>query len=147
MIKIKLRLYNLSFINYAGCQDCRILNDVKQQLKEVLENLNDTVAKIIDKVSSNQTEERRLLETKIEKQILVLKDSKDNQTKQFEQAIKNHTLELKQEIKISIENQSRERQLLVNEIKHLTSEFEDLTARVNQTDEGRVKVHFKSEKS
>ena len=93
MIKINLRLYNLSFINYVGCQDGRILNDVKQQLKEVLENLNDTVAKIIDKVLSNQTEERRLLETKIEKQILVLKDSKDNQTKQFEQAIKNHTLE------------------------------------------------------
>ena len=77
----------------------------------------------------------------------MLKDSKDNQTKQFEQAIKNHTLELKQEIKISIENQTRERQLLVNEINHLTSEIEDLAARVNQTDEGRVKVHFKSEKS
>ena len=88
-----------------------------------------------------------MLETKIEKQILVLKDSKDNQTKQFEQAIKNHTVELKQEIKISIENQTRERQLLVNEINHLTSEIEDLAARVNQTDEGRVKVHFKSEKS
>ena len=88
-----------------------------------------------------------MLETKIEKQILVLKNSKDNQTKQFEQAIKNHTLELKQEIKISIENQTRERQLLVNEINHLTSEIEDLAARVNQTDEGRVKVHFKSEKS
>ena len=28
-----------------------------------------------------------------------------------------------------------------------TSEFEDLAARVNQTDEGRVEVHFKSEKS
>ena len=147
MIKIKLRLYNLSFINYVGCQDGRILNDVKQQLKEVLENLNDTVAKIIDKVLSNQTEERRLLETKIEKQILVLKDSKDNQTKQFDQAIKNHTLELKQEIKISIENQTRERQLLVNEINHLTSAIEDLAARVNQTNEGRVKVHFKSGKS
>ena len=77
----------------------------------------------------------------------MLKDSKDNQTKQFEQAIKNHTLELKQEIKISIENQTRDRQLLVNEINHLTSEIEDLAARVNQTDEGRVKVHFKSEKS
>ena len=37
--------------------------------------------------------------------------------------------------------------LLVNKINHLTSEFEDLAARVNQTDEGRVKVHFKSEKS
>ena len=128
----------MSFINYAGCQDGSILNDMRQQLKEVLEqNLNDTVSKIIDKVSSNQIDECRRLE----------KDSKGNQTKQFEQAIKNHTLELKQEIKISIENQTRERQLLVNEINHLTSEIEDLAARVNQTDEGRVKVHFKSEKS
>ena len=83
MIKIKLRLYNLSFINYAGCQDGSILNDMRQQLNEVLENLNDTVAKIIDKVSSNQIDECRRLE----------KDSKGNQTKQFEQAIKNHTLE------------------------------------------------------
>ena len=49
MIKIKLRLYNLSFINYVGCQDGRILNDVKQQLKEVLENLNDTVARTMTK--------------------------------------------------------------------------------------------------
>ena len=83
MVKIKLRLYNLSFINYAGCQDGSILNDMRQQLNEVLENLNDTVAKIIDKVSSNQIDECRRLE----------KDSKGNQTKQFEQAIKNHTLE------------------------------------------------------
>ena len=83
MIKIKLRLYNLSFINYAGCQDGSTLNDVRQ-LKEVFEqNLNDTVSKIIDKVSSNQIDECRWLE----------KDSKGNQTKQFEQAIKNHTLE------------------------------------------------------
>ena len=76
----------MSFINYAGCQDGSILNDMRQQLKEVLEqNLNDTVSKIIDKVSSNQIDECRRLE----------KDSKGNQTKQFEQAIKNHTLELK----------------------------------------------------
>ena len=85
MIKIKLRLYNLSFINYAGCQDGSILNETRQQLNEVLENLNDTVAKIIDKVSSNQIDECRRLE----------KDSKGNQTKQFEQAIKNHTLAVK----------------------------------------------------
>ena len=76
----------MSFINYAGCQDGSILNDMRQLLKEVLgKNLNDTVSKIIDKVSSNQIDECRRLE----------KDSKGNQTKQFEQAIKNHTLELK----------------------------------------------------
>ena len=76
----------MSFINYAGCQDGSIFNDIRQQLKEVLEqNLNDTVSKIIDKVSSNQIDECRRLG----------KDSKGNQTKQFEQAIKNHTLELK----------------------------------------------------
>ena len=76
----------MSFINYAGFQDGSIFNDIRQQLKEVLEqNLNDTVSKIIDKVSSNQIDECRRLE----------KDSKGNQTKQFEQAIKNHTLELK----------------------------------------------------
>ena len=68
----------MPFINYAGCQDGSILNDMRQQL-------NDTVSKIIDKVSSNQIDECRRLE----------KDSKGNQTKQFEQAIKNHTLELK----------------------------------------------------
>ena len=93
----------------------------------MLENLNDTLAKIIDKVSSNQTEERlRLLETKVETLIQMLNDSKGNQTKQFEQAIKNHTLELKQETKASIENQTKERQLLVNEINHLTSKFKRL---------------------
>ena len=93
----------------------------------MLENLNDTVAKIIDKVSSYQTEERlRLLETKVGTLIRMLNDSKGNQTKQFEQAIKNHTLELKQETKASIENQTKERQLLVNEINHLASKFKRL---------------------
>ena len=66
-----------------------------------------------------------------------LKDAKEKETKKFEQAIRNQILELKQEIKVSIENQTN----------NLTSEFEDLAARVNQTDKGRVKVHFKSEKS
>ena len=97
MINIKLRLYNLSFNNYAGCQDCRILKEVNEQLNEVLEDVNDTVSKIRDKVSSIQT----------------------------------------------IECSG----LLANKINHLTAKFEDLAARVNQSDEGRVKVHFKSEKS
>ena len=66
-----------------------------------------------------------------------IEDSKEKETIKFEQAIRNQTMELKQEIKVFIENQTN----------NLTSEFEDLAARVNQTDKGRVKVHFKSEKS
>ena len=66
-----------------------------------------------------------------------LKDSKKKETKKFEQAIRNQTLQLKQEIEVSIENQT----------DNLTSEFEDLAARVNQTDEGRVKAYFQREKS
>ena len=66
-----------------------------------------------------------------------LKDSKKKETKKFEQAIRNQTLQLKQEIEVSIENQT----------DNLISEFEDLAARVNQTDEGRVKVYFQREKS
>ena len=65
-------------------------------LNEVLENLlNDTVTDFINKVTSNQNDVRRWLGTKIDNQTLVLKDSKGNQTKQFEQAIKNHTLAVK----------------------------------------------------
>ena len=69
-------LYNLSFINYAGD-----LDDIQQQLKNVERNIslladqnfvNKMIAKIIDQVSSNQTEGRRLLETKIENQTLEL---------------------------------------------------------------------------
>ena len=66
-----------------------------------------------------------------------LKASKEKETKKFEQAIRNQTLQLKQEIKVSIENQTN----------NLTSEFEDLAVRVNQTDKGRVKVNFQREKS
>ena len=66
-----------------------------------------------------------------------LKASKEKETKKFEQAIRSQTLQLKQEIEVSIENQT----------DNLTSEFEDLAARVNQTDEGRVKVYFQREKS
>ena len=98
MIKIKLRLYNLSFINYAGCQDCRILNEVKQQLKEVLENLNYTVSKIKDKVSSIQTGDLGCST------------------------------------------------LLDNKFNPLISKLEEWAARVDQTDYGRVKVHFKAKR-
>ena len=71
------------------------------------------------------------------KAIQNLKDSEEKETKKFEQAIRNQTLQLKQEIKVSIENQTN----------NLTSEFEDLAVRVNQTDKGRVKVNFQREKS
>ena len=50
MSKIKLRLYNLSSINYAGCQDCRAPNGIKEQLNKVDEN--------IGKLLLDQTEAR-----------------------------------------------------------------------------------------
>ena len=68
----------MSFINYAGG---RVLDGMQQQLEEVKnaisllvdKNLaNDMVAKTMDQISSNQTEVRRLLETKIENQTLEL---------------------------------------------------------------------------
>ena len=68
----------MSFINHAGG---RILDGMQRQLKEVKKTIsllvdknlaNDMVAKIIDQVSSNQTEGRRLLITKIENQTLEL---------------------------------------------------------------------------
>ena len=65
-----------------------------------------------------------------------LKDSEEKETKKFEQAIRNQTLQLKQEIKVSIENQTN----------NLTSEFEDLAVRVNQTDKGRLKLIFKEKR-
>ena len=64
----------MSFINYAGG---RVLHKIQQKLKDVEETIsplvdqkfaNDMVVKIIRQVSSNQTEGRRLLETKIEDQ-------------------------------------------------------------------------------
>ena len=64
----------MSFINYAVG---RVLDDMEQKLKDVEKTVsllvdkhlaNDMVAKIIRQVSSNQTEGRRLLETKIEDQ-------------------------------------------------------------------------------
>ena len=109
MIKLKLRLYNLSFIN----------------TQVVLNKLDDAVVKI-----QGILQEIQNLKNETE-------DSKERETNKFEQAIKDQTLELKQEKKVSIKNQTN----------NLTSEFEELAARVNQTDEGRVKVHFKSEKS
>ena len=64
----------MSFINYAvGC----VPDDMGRKLKGVEKTAsllvdkhlaNDMVAKIIRQVSSNQTEGRRLLETKIEDQ-------------------------------------------------------------------------------
>ena len=68
----------MSFINYAGG---RILDGMQKQLKEVENTISllvdknlasDMVAKIIDQASSHQTEERRLLERKIEDKTLEL---------------------------------------------------------------------------
>ena len=81
----------MSFINYAGG---RILDGMQQQLKEVKKTIsllvdknlaNDMVAKIIDQVSSNQTEGRRLLKTKIENQTLELNQVMINQIISFRQ--------------------------------------------------------------
>ena len=84
----------MSFIKYAGCQDCRVPDGMTEQLnkvKEKVENLNDMVAKIIHKVSLNQTKERRLLETKIGNQTLKLIReiwaSNENQTKELGQEL------------------------------------------------------------
>ena len=94
----------------------------------MLKNLDDAV-EIINK-GQDILQEIQNLKNEIE-------DSKGKETIKFEQAIRNQILELKQEIKVFIENQTN----------NLTSEFEDLAARVNQIDEGRVTVHFKNEKS
>ena len=62
----------MSFINYAGGL---VLDGMQQQLTNVERNIsfladknlvNEMAARIIHDVSSNQTEGRRLLETKIE---------------------------------------------------------------------------------
>ena len=98
---------------------------MKQKLDKVLNKLDDAVVKIQEIVQEIQNLKNET------------KDSKGRETKKIEQAIRIQTLELKQELKVSIENQTN----------NLTSEFEDLAARVNQTDKGRVKVHFKSENS
>ena len=67
---------------------------MQQQLKEVKKTIsllvdknlaNDMVAKIIDQVSSNQTEGRRLLITKIENQTLELNQVMINQIISFRQ--------------------------------------------------------------
>ena len=79
-----LEFYNLLFINYAGCQDGLVLDRMKQELSEVEKNLIDMVSKIIGQVSSDQTKQRRWLEKKINDQTLELKEeiraSKENQT-------------------------------------------------------------------
>ena len=67
---------------------------MQQQLKEVKKTIsllvdknlaNDMVVKIIDQVSSNQTEGRRLLITKIENQTLKLNQVMINQIISFRQ--------------------------------------------------------------
>ena len=65
-----------------------------------------------------------------------IEDSKEKETIKFEQAIRNQTMELKQEIKVFIENQTN----------NLTSEFEDLAARVNQTDKVGLKFNLKAKR-
>ena len=93
-----------------------------QTLNKVLNKLDDAAVKIQEILQEIQN---------------LKNETEDSEIEQIEQAIRIQTLELKQEIKVSIENQTN----------NLTSEFEDLAARVNQTDKSWVKVHFKSEKS
>ena len=111
-----LQFYNLLFINYAGCQDGLVLDRMKQELSEVEKNLTDMVSKIIGQVSSDQTEQRRWLEKKINVQ----------------------TLELKEEIRASKENQTSG-----DEIKQLALKFQtwavEVSVKVNFK-EKRVKI-------
>ena len=92
MIKIKLRLYNLSFINYAGCQDGCVPNGIKEQPDKVDENrkysvenlVKEIVPKIISQVLQNQTEARtgNTLQTVLHKIIYHV----------YDREVKNHTL-------------------------------------------------------
>ena len=97
------------FINYAGCRDGLLFDRMKQELNEVEKNVAEMVTKIIDQVLTNQTEERRLLEKKIE----------------------NQTSELKGEIRASQENQitAIKDQILTplkRQIKDLEDQFKHL---------------------
>ena len=76
-----------------------------------------------------------------------LKDEIEDSNKTIREAINNQTVELKQKIKVSIVNQTNLGRQLLGEINNLTSEFKGLAAQINQTDEGRIKVHFQREKS
>ena len=76
-----------------------------------------------------------------------LKDEIKDSNKTIREAIKNQTLELKQKIRVSIVNQTNLGRQLHGEINNLTLEFKGLAAQINQTDEGRIKVHFQREKS
>ncbi|CAH3192148.1 unnamed protein product [Porites evermanni] len=114
---------------------------MKEQLKQVERLLNGMVAKIIDQVSSNQTEERKLLETKIGNQMLKLKgeiwSSRENQTKELGQELQQQTQELKREIKDSEVNQTKKfKQEIQNETMGLTHEIKDFeicATKGNQT--------------
>jgi len=109
-----LEFYNLLFINYAGCQDG--LDRTQQELNGVEKNLTEMVSKIIVQVSSNQTEQRRWLENKIN----------------------NQTLELKEEIRAS-----KGTQTTGDEIKQLAFKFETWAVEVRvkvHFKEKRVKI-------
>ena len=106
-----LEFYNLLFINYAGRrQDGLVLDWMKRELSKLI---TDMVSKIKDQVSSDQTQQRRWLEKKINDQ----------------------TLELKEEIRPSKENQTTG-----DEIKQLALKFQTWAFEV------RVKVNFKEKR-
>ena len=95
------------FINYAGCQDGLLLDRMKQELNEVEKNVTEMVAKIIDQVLTNQTEERRLLEKKIENQTSELKGeiraSQEKQTTQILTPLKRQIKDLEDQFKHLVE--------------------------------------------
>ena len=172
MIKIKLRLYNLSFFIYAGREVCNCIYGERPKQDDWLTEFNQTVSEMLEKfihqVLSNHTEERRLLENQIlrlkeeirtskenqtkeiKKQILELngeiKSLEKNQTKKFEQEIQNQTLELKREILCSKENQTKQRNVLCKQIEDLASKLESCTQKENRSVKGRVKVILKKKR-
>ena len=137
---MKEMVYNLSFLNYVGGQDGRVVDEMKHlnKSKEVRNLTGEWITTDLKEdimATKHQTEEMQRMTADLKKDIMATNLTNVHQTKDMQQM----TADLKKDI-IATKNQAEEMQRMTADLK------KDIMATKNQTEEmQRMTRDFKKE--
>ena len=159
---MKEMVYNLSFLNYVGGQDGRVVDEMKHlnKSKEVRNLTGEWITTDLKEdimATKHQTEEMQRMTADLKKDIMATK----NQTEEMQRMTRdlkkeimatnaNQTQEMQwmiadliKEMKVTNVNRTEERTAFHHILQHWVTKLEMWAMKVNQTVEGRVKLILK----
>ena len=138
---MKEMVYNLSFLNYVGGQDGRVVDEMKHlnKSKEVRNLTGEWITTDLKEdimATKHQTEEMQRMTRDFKKEIMA---TNANQTQEMQWMI----ADLIKEMKVTNVNRTEERTAFHHILQHWATKLEMWAMKVNQTVEGRVKLILK----